>query len=157
VLPRILDLALSERTTGQLRERVCAGLTGEVVEIGFGSGGNVLHYPAAVTGVAAVEPSDVAWQIAEQRLRATTVPVRRSDVDGQRLSASDGAFDSALSTRTLCTIPDVAVALAELHRVLKPGGDAALRRARPGAGRAGATLAAIDPIRCSSGSSADVT
>ena len=66
-----------------LRDRVCAGLTGEVVEIGFGSGGNVPHYPAAVRGVAAVEPSDLAWQLAERRLRAATVPVRRSGVDGQ--------------------------------------------------------------------------
>ena len=122
VLPRLVDRSLGERTTGALRERVCAGLTGDVLEIGFGSGGNVPHYPAAVTGVAAVEPSDLAWQLAERRLRAPTVPVRRSDVDGQRLSASDGAFDSALSSWTLCTIPDAAAALAELHRVLRPGG-----------------------------------
>jgi ubiquinone/menaquinone biosynthesis C-methylase UbiE len=122
VLPRILDRTLGERATGALRERLCAGLTGEVVEIGFGSGGNVGHYPAAVTGVAAVEPSDVAWRLAEHRLRTSTVPVRRSDVDGQRLSASDGTFDSALSSWTLCTIPDVATALGELHRVLRPGG-----------------------------------
>lgn len=122
VLPRIVDRSLGERATGTMRERVCAGLTGEVVEIGFGSGGNVPHYPAAVRGVAAVEPSDLAWQLAERRLRDPTVPVRRSDVDGQRLSAPDGAFDSALSSWTLCTIPDPSTALAELHRVLKPAG-----------------------------------
>jgi SAM-dependent methyltransferase len=122
VLPRLVDRSLGERVTGALRERVCSGLTGEVVEIGFGSGGNVPHYPAAVRTVAAVEPSDLAWRLAERRLWDTTVPVRWSDVDGQRLSASDGVFDSALSSWTLCTIPDPTVALAELHRVLKPGG-----------------------------------
>ena len=122
VLPRLVDRSLGERVTGTLRERVCAGLTGEVVEIGFGSGGNVPHYPAAVRTVAAVEPSDLAWRLAERRLWDTTVPVRRSDVDGQRLSAPDGAFDNALTTWTLCTIPDPATALGEVRRVLRPGG-----------------------------------
>jgi ubiquinone/menaquinone biosynthesis C-methylase UbiE len=122
VLPRVIDRALSERTTGELRERVCAGLAGEVVEIGFGSGRNVPHYPAAVTGVAAVEPSGLAWQLAQSRLRASTVPVRQSGVDGQRLSFADGTFDCALSSWTLCTVPDAGAALAELRRVLRPGG-----------------------------------
>jgi SAM-dependent methyltransferase len=122
VLPRLLDRSLGERTTGPLRDRVCAGLTGEVVELGFGSGLNVPHYPAAVTGVTAVEPSDAAWRLAEPRLRAATVPVRRSEVDGQALSAPDGAFDCALSSWTLCTIPEPQAALAELRRVLRPGG-----------------------------------
>jgi SAM-dependent methyltransferase len=122
VLPRLIDRSLGDRTTGPLRERVCAGLTGEVLELGFGSGRNVPYYPAAVTGVAAVEPADVAWRIAADRIRAATVPVRRSDVDGQALSDPDGAFDSALSSWTLCTIPDAATALAQVHRVLRPGG-----------------------------------
>jgi len=121
-LPRLVERALGERTTGALRDRVCAGLAGEVLELGFGSGLNVPHYPASVTGVAAVEPSDTAWRLAAPRVAAATVPVRRSEVDGQRLSAPEGAFDSALTTWTLCTIPDAAAALRELHRVLRPGG-----------------------------------
>jgi SAM-dependent methyltransferase len=122
MLPRLLDRALGEATTGPLRDRVCAGLTGEVVEIGFGSGLNVPHYPATVSGVAAIEPSDLGWRLAASRVDGATVPVRRSGVDGQALPFPDASFDSALSTWTLCTIPDVAAALAEVRRVLRPGG-----------------------------------
>jgi SAM-dependent methyltransferase len=105
-----------------LRRRVCEGLAGDVVEIGFGSGLNVPFYPEAVTRVDAVEPADAAWKLADQRLLATTAPVHRSGLDGQSLPFADDSFDAALSTWTLCTIPDVAVALRELRRVLKPGG-----------------------------------
>ncbi|HEY5182556.1 MAG TPA: class I SAM-dependent methyltransferase [Dermatophilaceae bacterium] len=69
-----------------------------------------------------MEPSDVSWDLAGERLRATNVPVRRSGLDGQSLPFADDSFDGALSTWTLCTIPDVAAALGELRRVLKPGG-----------------------------------
>ncbi|HST67300.1 MAG TPA: class I SAM-dependent methyltransferase [Mycobacteriales bacterium] len=122
VLPRLLDRTLNERLTGDLRDRACAGLRGAVVEIGFGSGGNVPHYPPAVTAVSAIEPSDVGWALAGPRLSAATVPIGRSGVDGQRLPFGDGVFDTALSTWTLCTIPDVDAALAEIRRVLRPDG-----------------------------------
>ena len=122
VLPRLLNVACATKSVEPLRRRVCEGLSGEVVEIGFGSGLNVPFYPAAVTGVAAVEPTDVSWQLAEKRLRASRVPVQRSGLDGQALPFADDSYDAALSTWTLCTIPDVAVALRELRRVLKPGG-----------------------------------
>jgi ubiquinone/menaquinone biosynthesis C-methylase UbiE len=122
VLPRVLDVALGVRATGELRERVCAGLSGEVLEIGFGSGLNVPYYPAAVTGVDAIEPSDGGWRLARSRVDGASVPVRRSGVDGQRLPLDSASADSALSTWTLCTIPDADAALAEVRRVLKPGG-----------------------------------
>src|ERR1700722_17511522 len=105
-----------------LRRRVCAGLAGKVLEIGFGSGHNVPFYPAAVTGVSAVEPADLSWWLARSRLAAARVPVSRSGLDGQALPLADDSHDAALSTWTLCTIPDVAAALRELRRVLKPGG-----------------------------------
>jgi ubiquinone/menaquinone biosynthesis C-methylase UbiE len=122
VLPRIINTLCGMKTVEPLRRRVCDGLGGDVVEIGFGSGLNVPFYPATVTRVAAVEPADVGWKLADKRLRATSVPVQRSGLDGQSLPFDDNSYDAALSTWTLCTIPDVAGALAEVRRVLKPGG-----------------------------------
>jgi ubiquinone/menaquinone biosynthesis C-methylase UbiE len=122
VLPRIINVACGLKGAHPLRRRVCEGLEGDVVEIGFGSGLNVPFYPEAVKRVAAVEPADVGWKLAEKRLQTTRVPVERSGLDGQSLPFADNSYDAALSTWTLCTIPDVATALSEVRRVLKPGG-----------------------------------
>jgi SAM-dependent methyltransferase len=122
VLPRIVNVACGMKASDPLRERVCTGLTGDVVEIGFGSGLNIPFYPTTITNVAAVEPADLGWKLAAERLAASSVPVQRSGLDGQSLPFPDARFDAALSTWTLCTIPDVAAALAEVRRVLKPGG-----------------------------------
>jgi ubiquinone/menaquinone biosynthesis C-methylase UbiE len=122
MLPRIINVACGVKTAQPLRRRVCAGLKGDVVEIGFGTGHNVPFYPAAVTRVAAVEPSDAGWNLAGERIRATSIPVERAGLDGQALPFADDSFDAALSTWTLCTIPDADTALREVRRVLKPGG-----------------------------------
>jgi SAM-dependent methyltransferase len=122
VLPRIIDVACGLKAVEPLRRRVCEGLDGEVLEIGFGSGLNVPFYPEGVARVAAVEPADIGWKLARKRLQATSVPVERAGLDGQSLPFADDSYDRALSTWTLCTIPDVAAALREVRRVLKPGG-----------------------------------
>ena len=121
VLPRIINVACGVKAMRPLRQRVCDGLHGQVVEIGFGSGLNVPHYPSDVTKVAAVEPSDVAWKLASDRVAASPVPVERAGLDGSSLPFPDDTFDAAISTWTMCTIPDIDRALAELIRVLKPG------------------------------------
>lgn len=122
MLPRVINVACGMKVVEPLRRRVCEGLHGQVVEIGFGSGLNIPFYPDAVSGVAAIEPADIGWKLAHKRLAATTVPVERSGLDGQSLPLPDDSCDAALSTWTLCTIPDVAAALREVRRVLKPGG-----------------------------------
>ncbi|WP_405011852.1 class I SAM-dependent methyltransferase [Kitasatospora sp. NBC_01539] len=122
VLPRVVDVACGAGESGPIRRRVCGPLVGDVVELGFGSGHNVPFYPPAVTAVAAVEPSGLAWRLAEGRLAECRVPVRRAALDGQVLPFADASFDSALSTWTLCTVPDPGAALRELRRVLRPGG-----------------------------------
>ena len=122
VLPRILDVACDSKESHPQRRRVCEGLSGDVVEIGFGSGLNVPFYPPAVTQVTAVEPADLGWKLAGKRLRETRVPVHRAGLDAGSLPFPDDRFDTALSTWTMCTIPDIAAALRELRRVLKPEG-----------------------------------
>ncbi|WP_167479230.1 class I SAM-dependent methyltransferase [Nocardia arthritidis] len=122
VVPRLVELCCGAKYHEPLRAQVCAGLHGKVVEIGFGSGLNVPFYPAAVESVSAVEPADLGWRLAAERVAASRVPVERSGLDGQRLPFPDNSFDCALSTWTLCTIPDAGAALAEVRRVLKPGG-----------------------------------
>jgi len=122
VVPHIINFACGMKVANEHRERVCHNVKGRVVEIGFGSGLNIPFYPDGIAEVAAVEPSDVGWKIARKRLAASTVPVTRSGLDGQSLPFADDSFDAALSTWTLCTIPDVDAALAEVRRVLRPGG-----------------------------------
>jgi SAM-dependent methyltransferase len=122
VVPRIINFACSAEAFEPLRRRICAGLSGQVVEIGFGSGLNVPFYPPGVTGVAAVEPADLCWKLAARRVRAAGVPVRRAGLDGQSLGFPDNSYDAALSTWSLCTIPDPVAALREVRRVLRPGG-----------------------------------
>ena len=122
VLPRVLDLWMRGADVRAVRARVAAGLAGEVIEIGFGSGLNVPLYPAAVTRVRAVDPATVGRRLAATRISAHAAPVEFTGTDAQALAADDASADFVLSTWTLCTIADPGRALAEAYRVLRPGG-----------------------------------
>jgi len=122
VLPRIVDRALRTAEVDARRATTLAGLSGQVLEIGFGSGLNLPYYPRAVQRVLAVEPSDLAWRLAEPRRRPAGPLVERVGLDGARLPVPDASVDGVVSTFTLCTVPDVETALAEIRRVLRPGG-----------------------------------
>jgi ubiquinone/menaquinone biosynthesis C-methylase UbiE len=122
VLPRLIDVVLSTREITEIRARVAGGLEGEVLEVGFGSGRNVPHYPAAVTRVRAVDPATVGRRLAAARVERSPVPVEYVGLDGQDLPLASGSVDHVLTTWTLCTIPDVGRALREMVRVLRPGG-----------------------------------
>jgi ubiquinone/menaquinone biosynthesis C-methylase UbiE len=122
VLPRIIDLALGNKEIGKLRKRALEGLSGSVVELGFGSGTNIPYYPPAVERVYAIDPALVGRKLAAKRLAASDVPVEFVGLDGASIPLPDASVDNALTTWTLCTIPDVDAALREVRRVLRPGG-----------------------------------
>ncbi|MBK9180954.1 MAG: class I SAM-dependent methyltransferase [Acidimicrobiales bacterium] len=122
VLPRLVELACGTPELRRFRAEALAGLRGRVVEIGFGSGLNVPVYPDEVELVYAVEPALTARKLAAERVAASPIPVEHVGLDGQSIPLDDHSCDAALSTFTLCTIPDVQRALAEVRRVLRPGG-----------------------------------
>lgn len=122
VLPRLVDRACGTAELSAWRERVTAGLSGAVIEVGFGSGLNMPAYPPTVSVVYAVEPAALAHELAAERIAASPIAVEHVALDGESIPLPDASCDGALSTFTLCTIPDVERALAEIRRVLKPGG-----------------------------------
>ena len=122
VLPRLVEVTCGGQEMERWRRRATEGLHGTVVEIGFGSGLNLPAYPQEVTRVLAVEPSELARERSRRHQGHEALRVDHVGLDGESLPLPDDACDGALATFTLCTIPRPEVALAELRRVLRPGG-----------------------------------
>jgi SAM-dependent methyltransferase len=122
VLPRVLDGLCSMKPFMAERGQAVAAASGTLLEIGFGSGLNLPYLPPAVERVLAVDPSLGARKVGAKRIAAARVPVDFIGLDAEVIHAESGSADCALSTFTLCSIPDAQKALREVRRILKPGG-----------------------------------
>ncbi len=122
VLPHLINCALGNKACLRLRKEVCSNLDGVVLEVGFGSGLNLPFLPARVEKLYALDPAHLGRALAAERLAACAIDVEFIDLRGNAYPLQDASVDSILSTWTLCTIPDLAAALHEMRRILKPKG-----------------------------------
>ncbi|MBP9146546.1 MAG: class I SAM-dependent methyltransferase [Thermoanaerobaculia bacterium] len=123
VLPRLVHFVCGLETHRRQRLKVVPMAAGDVLEIGFGSGLNLAHYdPAAVRKLWALEPAAEMWDLAQEAVVRSALPVELLQVSAEEIPLSDESVDTILMTYTLCTIPDAPRALTEARRVLRPGG-----------------------------------
>lgn len=122
LLPRLLDWAMSDQTFSQYRKELLSQVTGDTLEIGFGTGLNLPYYPSDLQKLTAIDANPGMSAIAQKRIRESGIVVDHRVLNGESLPINDCQFDSVVSTWTLCSIAKVEQALQEIHRVLKPGG-----------------------------------
>ena len=122
IFPRLLELTMSDGSMTDYRKQLLREVSGDVLEIGFGTGLNLPHYPAGVTSLTTVDPNEGMSAIAQKRIDASPIPVTNKVLSGENLPMADASFDNVVCTWTLCSIPNVKKALSEAYRVLKPGG-----------------------------------
>ncbi len=122
IFPRLLELSMASESMTAYRQALLKEVWGEVLEIGFGTGLNLPHYPEAVTLLTTLEPNQGMEAIAQKRIDASPIPVETKLIGGENLPMPNASFDNVVCTWTLCSIPDAPKALSEAYRVLKPGG-----------------------------------
>ena len=122
IFPRLMDFSLNRPEVAELRKRILAEVTGDTLEIGFGTGLNLPHYPPQISAISALEPNEGMSGLAFRRIRDSQIKVKPLHHDGEDIPVADGSFDSVVSTWTLCSVGDPQEALREVSRTLRPGG-----------------------------------
>ncbi len=122
LFPRLIDRVMQGEPFEHYRRELLADVSGEVLEIGFGTGLNLACYPDRVQKITTVDPNVGMNTLARKRVEASAIAVDQRTLSGESLPMANASFDNVVSTWTLCSIPNVEQALQEIRRVLKPGG-----------------------------------
>jgi ubiquinone/menaquinone biosynthesis C-methylase UbiE len=122
IFPLLCDFGLDRPFVARYRRELLADASGNILEIGFGTGLNLPHYPAHIRKLTTVDPNVGMHRRARRRIKQAGIEVDRRLLGSEWLPLQDGNFDCVVSTFTLCSIEEVAQALREVYRVLKPGG-----------------------------------
>jgi len=122
IFPRLLELSVGGKTFARERTKTLKSVHGEVLEVGFGTGLNLPHYPPGVTRLVALDLEEVLPAKVSRRVAGANFPVERVQQVGEHLPFGTGRFDCVVTTLTLCTIANPVSALSEIRRVLRIGG-----------------------------------
>jgi ubiquinone/menaquinone biosynthesis C-methylase UbiE len=122
VFPRLCDVVMRGPEFGQQRHSLLRQVSGEILEIGVGSGLNLEHYPKNVRRISTIDPSVGMSKLLSRRIADSGMDVDHHVRPAEAIDFQDATFDCVVSTWTLCSVTDVARVVAELYRVLKPGG-----------------------------------
>ncbi|MBC7820316.1 MAG: class I SAM-dependent methyltransferase [Planctomycetaceae bacterium] len=122
IFPRLCEFALNREIVERHRQELLASAYGEVLEIGFGTGLNLPHYPASLRKLTTADPNPGMHRFARKRVQQTDIEIDQRVLGGEQLPFDDEAFDCVVSTFTLCSIDQVNLAVGEVYRVLKSGG-----------------------------------
>jgi SAM-dependent methyltransferase len=122
LFPHLCDHLMGQPFLAEERKKVLADVGGDILEIGFGTGLNLTHYPKRVREITVVDPNPGMNKLARRRIAASGIQVHTHQLGGEALPFEAETFDCVVSTWTMCSIPEVGRALAEVYRVLKPGG-----------------------------------
>jgi ubiquinone/menaquinone biosynthesis C-methylase UbiE len=122
ILPALIDLSMRNARLTPYRQRVVAAAEGRVLELGIGTGANLPYYGARTSHVTGLDPSPQLLARTAARIGQAAVPVELVQGSAERIPLSDASMDTVVMTWTGCSIPDVAAALSEMRRVLRPGG-----------------------------------